>query len=569
MMKLSNYLYLLCCVCCMSMLTACTDKDDNPVQPSSPQDNWTAEEQQFASKLIGSWCDFDAEDDEGVSCDYIIYDIQEGGVFNYWMLWLDEGTDEPYAENVVPGSWRPRLNIPDRWTDQGTFNGIEVCFAQSDEKGGPGVETRDTLLFINQDSDEPLLVWASALDMALLYYNSLSPEEQAQLDNGASTRGFGGWLLQRLVNLGQHAINVFKLVAQPVKMIIRKIQGKNAIYASGLSDWMGNVYNGKDPRICDMSIPGTHDSFTYPALLKDVNSWYKYPIVSAAMVRKVKTQALDIEEQWDAGVRCFDVRIDDVTTIDTSLKIDKVLGIYHGFVFLGVYFDDGIDMIAKQLKAHKNETAIVILKFEGKENEKYYREVYDKVEELRSAGLVVENPSPDMRLSQCRGKIIFIQRYGDNAYNLDVRATGWDKDSQLVFMNNPQNTAPLYVQDLYESDGDELSLEFVDRKEDEMIQCFQASAITYDNTWFFNHGSCYHGMSAFGWDWLKFLDMNYAEMAHYINPWTAEYLKDHQGKKTGVVVNDFSGADVRCDGNFLTGGIDVPINIVENNKYLD
>lgn len=567
MMKLRNYLFLFYCVCCITVLTACTIDEDNPIQPSTPQDEWTAEEKQFAAQLIGTWCDFD-EDEERVSCDYTFYDIQENGAFDYWTLWFNEGSEEPYDQDVFPASWRPRLNIPDRWSNGDALNGIEVCFNPRGQVVKPDEEIKDTLLFINLDSDEPILVWTSDLDMTLLYYNSLSPEEQAKLDNGAGTRGFGDWLLQRLINVGQHAVNVFKLVAQPVKMIVRKIQGKNAVYASGLSDWMRDVYKDKDPRICDMSIPGTHDSFTYPGLLKDVNCWYKLPLVSAAMVRKVKTQGLDIEEQWDAGVRCFDVRMDDITVIDTSLKIDKVLGIYHGFVYLGVFFDDGIDLIVNQLKAHKDETAIVILKFEGKENEKYYREVYNKVQQLRRSGLVVENPSPDMRLSQCRGKIIFIQRYGDNTYNLDVRATGWDKNSKLIFMNDPQNTAPLYVQDLYESDGDELSLDFIDRKKKEMRDCFEVSAKTTDNTWFFNHGSCYHGMSAFGWDWVKFLDMNYAEMAHYINPWTADYVKDHQGKKTGVVVSDFSGADVLCDGNFLTRGIDVPINIVENNKYL-
>jgi hypothetical protein len=551
----------------MAMLTACTNNDDDPVQPSSPQNEWTAEEKQFASQVIGAWCDFD-EDEERVSSDYTIYDIQEDGVFDYWMFWISDDSEEPYDENVCHCSWKPVINIPDRWSNEGTFNGIEVRFHPKDQIVSPDQEAKDTLLFINLDSDEPIIVWTSDLDMALYYYNSLSPEEQAKLDGVAGTRGFGGWLLQRLINVGQHAVNVFKLIGQPVTMIARKIQGKNAVYASGLSDWMRDVYKDKDPRICDMSIPGTHDSFTYPGLLKDVNTWYKYPLVSAAMVRKVKTQALDIEEQWDAGIRCFDVRLDDITVIDTSLNIDKVLGIYHGFVYLGIFFDDGIDLIAEQLKAHKDETAIVILKFEGKENEKYYREVYNKVEQLRDDGLVVENPSPEMRLSQCRGKIIFIQRYGDNAYNLDVRATGWDKNSKLVFMNDPQKTAPLYVQDLYESDGDELSLDFINRKEKEMENCFEKSSKTGDNTWFFNHGSCYHGMSAFGWDWVKFLDMNYAEMASYINPWTADYLKDHQGKKTGVVVSDFSGADVLCDGNFLTRGIDVPINVVENNKYL-
>jgi hypothetical protein len=63
--------------------------------------------------------------------------------------------------------------------------------------------------------------------------------------------------------------------------------------------------------------------------------------------------------------------------------------------------------------------------------------------------------------------------------------------------------------------------------------------------------------------------MNYAEVAHWINPWAANYVEDHYGKKTGVVVMDFAGIDVLVDGLFFTRGIDLPTNVVENNKHLN
>lgn len=567
---MKKYFFLLMLTCCMVLITACSSNDDIPVTPpENSQSSWTPEEQQFAKQVIGTWCDFD-ETNSGIASEYLIYDVQENGVFDLWTLWFnpEANSEDDFEEDVFHGSWKPILNISDRWTNEGTLNGIEVNLDPEGLGLEPGTEVKDTLLYIDLGSEGNTLFWTSDLDAALAYYNSLSPEEQAKLDNGTRTRGVIGWIWQRITNVGQNITNVVKTVAQPVRMIIRKIQGKDASYASGMSDWMGNIYNGKDPRICDMSIPGTHDSFTYPEMLKNAQCWYTIPGVNLAMVRKVKTQGLTIEKQWDAGVRCFDVRLDDFTALTSSLNLTKVLGIFHGFVYLGLTFDQGIDKIADLVKAHKDETAIVILKFEGNGSEKYYREIYNKVEELRRAGLVVENPSPGMRLSQCRGKIIFIQRYGDNSYNLDVRASDWNENSKLIFMNNPENTAPLHVQDLYESNGDEFEFTFIDRKKKTMEECFIASSSSTDNTWFFNHSSCYHGMTAFGLNFLKFLDMNYAEEAHYINPWLADYVKDHQGKKTGVVVSDFSGTDELSDGLFFTRGIDVPINLIENNKYL-
>lgn len=555
--------------CGLALLSACSTNDLPVVDP---QASWTPEEKQFANQVIGTWCDFDP-DAEGTASEYIIYDIQEGGVFDLWSLYFDEenSSEDLYEEEVYHGSWKPLLNIPDRWADDGPLQGVEIRFNMKDLGGDTNEIIKDTLLFIATGPEEHTFVWASYLDAVVAYYNSLSPEEQAAFDSAARRRGFWGWIGQRFINVGQFFVNAVKVIAQPVNMIIRKIQGKNACYASDMSDWMGQIYKDQNPRICDMSIPGTHDSFTYPELTKDVQSWYQYPGVNAVMVRKVKTQGLNIAMQWDAGIRSFDVRIDDYSALvyNGSFSIEKELGIFHGFVYLGITFSDGIDQIVNQVKAHKGETAIVTLKFEGKETEKYYREVYDKVEDLRRQGLVVDHPSPDMRLNQCRGKIIFIQRYGDNEYNLDVRATGWDANSKLVFMDNPANTAPLHVQDLYESDGDEMLPAFISHKKDEIRKCFEASADKTDNTWFFNHGSCYHGMAAFGLDWLKFLDMNYAEMASYINPWTADYVKEHQGKKTGVVVMDFGGTDELCSGLFFTKGIDVPVNVVDNNRHLD
>lgn len=527
--------------------TACSNNDDNPA--TNHQDGWSPAEKAFASSVIGVWSNYD-DNQELLQPYYILYDIQEGGVFNYYMLWNTGNPDADYAELKIPCKWKPVLNIEDRWANDGLLNGIEVTIDLKDIYL-EGTVT-DTLLFVTSSDNERVTIWISDLDHAVEYYNSLPEEQRTEYEQAsAKTRGFWGWLGQRFINIGKDIINIGKIIAQPVNMIIRKIQGKDARYASGLADWMGSIYSGRDPKVCNMSIPGTHDTFTFSV------HWYS---LIPTMTRKVRTQGLNIHSQWDAGIRCFDVRI--------GKHGDNELGICHGPFYLGVLFEEALESIAKEVKEHKGEMAIVILKFEEDVNETQYKAVYDKIEEYRKSGLVVDNPSADMRLSQCKGKMLFIQRYSNNKYNLDVRATGWNEKSSLIFMNDENKKAPLYVQDLYESNGDELFYSFIDRKEKAMTACFEASAKSTDNTWFFNHGSAYHGM-AVGWDWTKYADMNYAEVAHEMNPWAADYVKEHYGDKTGVVVMDFGGIDELADGNYFTRGIDLPNYVVENNKHLE
>lgn len=538
-------------VCSLTLLAACNDAMDNPVV--NPVNEWTEAEKEYAKSVIGVWTNFDEEVEE-LQESYFLYNIREGGIFDAYMVSGNGNPKESYKTLSMQGTWKPVLDIKDRWGERMPLNGVEVTidtknlpegisweqlFAQSEMSNGI---VKDTLLLVTLKDQRRVTIWISELDKIAAYYQQ-TPRLHAQFG------GFWDWIVERYIDVATTLANLGEIINEPINMIIRLIEGKDCIYASGMADWMAYHYQNKDPKVCDMSIPGTHDSFTY--------SQYWYSLIPT-MTRKVKTQELDIKSQWDAGVRCFDLRLG---------KIDDGLGACHGPFYLGVTFDKALKSIANELTDHKGEMAIVILNFEEDVSDTEYKIIYDKVEEYRKKNLVVENPSPDMRLSQGKGKMLFIQRYGSNSYNLDVRATGWNENSNLIFMNDANNKAPLYVQDLYESDGDELLFTFLSRKEDAMQSCFEKAAASTGNTWFFNHESAYFGVSVFG-DWSKYLDMNYAEIAHWMNPWAANYVEDHYGKKTGVVVMDFAGVDILVDGLYFTRGIDLPTNVVENNGHL-
>lgn len=564
-----NYFWMISIILIFSMtmvsLTSCSSDDDDN---KGNQNNWTEAERRFAQEVCGTWVDTNI-DEEGAYANYLVYDVKENGEFDLYSFAADcDEDEEPYGETVFSGTWKPLVNIVDRWANDGVLKGLEVTIPMPAEAQTSEEIFKDTLLIVKSSDNESISIWTSEMDYLVDYYNSLPAEELAKYNAAAvGTRGFWGWIGQRFINIGKAVINIYKIIAEPVRGIVRKIQGKDWRYASGLENWMDETYKGRNPRICDMSIPGTHDTFTYSDPLKDMRSWYKMHGANVIFGRRTTTQGLNIAYQWGAGVRSFDVRLDKGSKLVNGLPNNE-LGIYHGFVFLGISFTEGIDKIVEQLRAHKGETAIIILKFEGDESDDLYKQVYDKVEQLRSQGLVVDNPTPGIRLNQCKGKLLFIQRYKSNNYNLDVRASGWDDNSELIFKNGQK--APLYVQDLYESNGDELYYTFIERKCGVMKKCFEKAAASTDSTWFFNHSSAYHGMSMKkSWEWMKFADMNYAEVANDMNPWVADYVEKNYGKKTGVVVMDFGGVDELRAGGYFTRGTDAPINLVKNNSYIN
>lgn len=294
----------------------------------------------------------------------------------------------------------------------------------------------------------------------------------------------------------------------------------------GLSDWMGDAYHSSNPMISTISMPGTHDSFTF-SISRGPIGWFTG-----------KTQMYDIKSQWDLGVRCFDVRIDKmnwveqfVTRKQNSREYD--LGIFHGPVFLEKPLIKGISEIVEMVVSHPTETAIIILKFEGDETDEYKSDVDEILRKFKSH--IVTDAGPNMRLNDCRGKVIIIRRYQNpEAINHYIYATGWDEDSdnRLIFNDaaTTNNEAKLYVQDLYEQGSMELD-EYFRAKKEAIDKCFIGSADNNGDTWYFNHQSGYIGV------------IDYAHNASVTTPFMVDYLNSPQmeGKHAGIVMLDFAG----------------------------
>ena len=485
-------------------------------------------EEELSNELTGVWVDSTG----GEGCAYGIFEDGRFVCYTTAVPLVDGGQVEM---DSVSGTWTALVNIPNRWDSETKepLQGLEVTFSALSGTNGDGLKV-DTLIVEKAADGGYLLMWASEID----HY-------AAQLAPDGMTRGF--W--KNLWNTVKDTVTrTFKKIAYPVANFFETVSGgfKQRI-VKGYADWMGTVYGDVNPKVCEMTIPGTHDSYTYN---------YSKLLTS----RGVKTQGLDISKQWDAGVRCFDVRMD---------HYGKTLGMFHGPFYLGVSLNDGLNMIRNQLRAHPKETAVVILKFEnGGQTLEDLKTVYNIVQRLKKEGYVA-NPKPDIRLNECRGKMMFIQRYRADDFKVGARATGWSGPRTLYFYNNEGACigstglwAGVDESCTYTNNKGESLSNYFQRKKTAMTKMFEkaASAKSSENLWCFNGASGYYAA-------ISVIENNPSQVAHEMNPWVKNYLDSHKGKKAGFVDLDFAGTSY-CPFGYTTNGHEVMRSIINNNVDL-
>jgi hypothetical protein len=107
------------------------------------------------------------------------------------------------------------------------------------------------------------------------------------------------------------------------------------------TDWMADSRLVPDSeRLSDVSIPGTHDTGTYPA-----------------SDRFTKTQSMDVPTQLASGMRAFDIRVGE----NNSGSCSDGLYIFHGDFCMGETFDSVAQQVATYLRLHPTEFVVMRL----------------------------------------------------------------------------------------------------------------------------------------------------------------------------------------------------------------
>ena len=162
------------------------------------------------------------------------------------------------------------------------------------------------------------------------------------------------------------------------------------------ADWMRFLPNNVEIR--RMSIPGTHDSGAYKVRFAMDNLGFQ----------SVITQRLDLKNQLEAGIRFLDIRIG---------HIGGEFRIYHIATDLDQNFDQVLATLNDFLFRHPDETVLMRVQMERKENEQgtfesvflgYYGKYKDRFANY------FDGDSPT--LGQVRGKIVLLQEFAASKY---------------------------------------------------------------------------------------------------------------------------------------------------------
>ncbi len=308
----------------------------------------------------------------------------------------------------------------------------------------------------------------------------------------------------------------------------------------------GSIY------VSQLSIPGTHDAATGEDMATLIGDAFAV------------TQGLTLQEQWDKGVRCFDLR---PAIYEPWFGKTRELWLYHGVARVKLSWARALNALRTNLLAHPGEFAIVLLRHEDektaqKDIDKWAFEAYMTRWINDHKDWLVEW-RPDLTIDECRGKIIMISRFHGSWQR--TAFTGWSHaavadafaDSlvhhRVAITTAAGRTGVAYVQDYYSYEDASAKTSSIRH-----FLAFSAGLNTAParrNTWVINHLSGYTGRGS---------SSAYRANAAVQNYYVLDYLRTKPAAPLGIVMADFLGvAEVK--GQAVYGDALLQA-IIDNNK---
>lgn len=320
--------------------------------------------------------------------------------------------------------------------------------------------------------------------------------------------------------------NVLRLFAG-LLLVVACPQG--AVRAQGSPDWMADVPDAT--ALNRLSLPGAHDCATG-------NGFSGFSALVGSSMGK--TQDKTLAEQWDCGIRVFDLR----PHLDGSS-----LRNYHGVLATKLLFDESLNIICNKLAAHPTECAIVIFQEEegsASTHDAWAQKVSEVLHSDALAPYVIDYRTT-LTLGDLRGKLLLLARNDYGTTPVGAYLSGWsfsaDVSSQSAgSVKGPSSTGAFRVQDFY----DVTASGAMDKKLaaiTAMLELTQKNA-PQNHTLYINHTSGYTTSAS---------SAGNRNNAQQCNAHLLALLADgqHDGP-TGIVMMDFAGADK--SGNYTTNG---------------
>ena len=318
------------------------------------------------------------------------------------------------------------------------------------------------------------------------------------------------------------------------------------LLSASADDWMGRLPD--DAYVCQLSIPGTHDSGTghgFDGFLESLGDEY------------ARTQDKDISEQWESGIRAFDLR----PCVDgTTLRIN------HGIIQTKLTLEEALGTLCELLDKHPTEAAIVIIRHEtdGDDGSNDWNSLMKALlarDEVKAHAI---NFSPSLKMHQIRGKLLILSRdeYATTPTGGFIR--NWTHSSKYADQKNGRIVgrsaqATCFIQDFYDLSADGAK----EVKRQSILTLLERTTGLSNNTriWCINHTSGYSLTTSFFGSTLSTSD-GYRDNAATQNQAVIDFLKEHHGT-TGIIMMDYAAVD--RSGNYDVQGLALTKALIENN----
>ncbi|MBO7069527.1 MAG: hypothetical protein J6W52_12790 [Bacteroidaceae bacterium] len=320
--------------------------------------------------------------------------------------------------------------------------------------------------------------------------------------------------------------------------------------------------------VSTLSIPGSHDSGTgsgFPGITTSIYGPFgdKY----------ARTQDRNIEDQWNMGIRAFDLR---------PAVQSGYINVNHGIMPTNLRFDDALYFLRDKLRENPSEFVVIHLLHasDGDDNASDYGErLLELLNRDDLKDFFVDFKST-LTVKEMRGKILLLSRDEYASSPVGGFFRNWTGQIDWAAQTNGQITgtggtsAKLYMQDFAESyrEGD------LDRKVEAVRQMldFSTSHTTQsesDIVWVYNFASAYSKVSRLYIPFIVDQEIStsdgYRDNAAHTNAAIIDFLSDpsHAAGPTGIVLLDYVG--VNTSNGYNTRGQEVVDVLIANNfRYL-
>lgn len=276
-------------------------------------------------------------------------------------------------------------------------------------------------------------------------------------------------------------------------------------------NWMSKLPN--DMKVCDVSIPGSHDSYTSTATFASLSC----------------CQIFKVEEQLAMGARFLDVRVGE------EYKIQ------HGSATTDYTYQEGLKVVRDFINAHPTEFAILEVQYEKDNIVKHpvTSEWEKKVDEITTEVLGRENIiafRPELTVGEVRGKYIVLfsdsckyssKLGGDLGARIGTKSL---KYNPVFSSNDSTYIEALYLQDYWGIQGKNYKA-----KSDSVQKCIRNFQTAPANAWCLNYLSASYTEGAIN---------QTSDIAKVVNNDTYNYIKSqNKHMRLGIVAMDFLGTN--------------------------